>query len=212
MTAVDASSDLLDIHRTALALRTLEAPAGAAGRVVLVTSARAGEGKTFVSGLLARALASQRDGDVLLIQAGPGGLALGAAQGPGLRGLLEGQAVAELPRPAGADTPGLWQLPPGEGLEPAHLFRAAHWRSGLAALRQRFAVILIDGPALSAVGALLSVSDRSLLVVDASRTPGPAVRGALDAALAAAGLPPSHVAGVLLNRQPRGLPRWLGGG
>lgn len=212
MSAVEASSDLMDIHRTALALRTLEAPTGAAGRVVLVTSARAGEGKTFVSHLLARALAGQRDGDVLLVQAGPGGLALGGAGGAGLRGLLEGQPAAELPRPAGADAPGLWQLPRGDGFEPAHLFRAAQWRQALQALRQRFAFILIDGPALSGVGALLGVSDRSLLVVDASRTPGPAVRGALEAALAAAGLPASHVAGVLLNRQPRGLPRWLGGG
>ena len=41
------------------------APVEGAGRVILVSSTRAGEGKSFVAQGLAAALAGQQDGDVL---------------------------------------------------------------------------------------------------------------------------------------------------
>jgi hypothetical protein len=48
-------------------------------------------------------------------------------------------------------------------------------------------------------------------VVDASRTPGPSVRSALETAQATAQVGAERFAGVMLNRQPAPLPRWLGG-
>ena len=197
----------LSVHRTALALR--EAAAGATGgSVVLVTSARPGEGKSLMAGLLARALASHQEGQVLLVDAG---LTVTAERsgGAGLAGLLAGADPDGLVQ-AGS-LPGLWHLPRGDAYHASQLFRAARLRAGLAPLRQRFGITVVDGPELAACGALLAQADRSLLVVDASRTPGPAVKSALENALATARVGGERFVGVMLNRQPAGLPRWLGG-
>ena len=201
----------LNVHRAALALRSASATAEATGcgQVVVVSSARAGEGKSFLAGLLARALAQQQDGEVLLVDAG---LTLQPERsgGPGLASLLGGQqALASLLQPG--SPPGLWHLRRGEAYHASQLFRSARLKDSLAAMRQRFPLTVVDAPELAASGALLTHADHCLLVVDASRTPAQAVRAALDAAQAVTRLPPERLLGVMLNRQPRGLPRWLGG-
>lgn len=196
----------LSVHRTALALR--EAAEGSGGSVVLVTSARAGEGKSLMAGLLARALASHQEGQVLLVDAGLTAAAERSG-GAGLAGLLAGADPDGLVQ-AGS-LPGLWHLPRGDAYHASQLFRSARLRAGLAPLRQRFGITVVDGPELAACGALLAQADRSLLVVDASRTPGPAVKSALENALATARVGGERFVGVMLNRQPAGLPRWLGG-
>lgn len=196
----------LSVHRTALALR--EAAEGSGGSVVLVTSARPGEGKSLMAGLLARALASHQEGQVLLVDAGLTATAERSG-GAGLAGLLAGADPDGLVQ-AGS-LPGLWHLPRGDAYHASQLFRSARLRAGLAPLRQRFGITVVDGPELAACGALLAQADRSLLVVDASRTPGPAVKSALENALATARVGGERFVGVMLNRQPAGLPRWLGG-
>lgn len=197
----------LTIHRTALALRAA-AEGQATGQVVLVTSARPGEGKSLMASLLARALATHQEGDVLLVDAGlsPGVERQGGA---GLAGLLAGTPPDGLV--SAGNLPGLWHLPRGVGYHASQLFRGARLRAGLAALRRRFPMTVIDGPELAACGALLAQADRNLLVVDASRTPGPSVRTALETAQATAQVGAERFAGVMLNRQPAPLPRWLGG-
>lgn len=201
--------ETLSIHRAALALRESSA-AAEGGAVVLVTSARAGEGKSTVAALLARALASHLEGDVLLVEAGlTATVGVDKRAGAGLAGLLSGVPVDSLVQAGNA--PGLWHLPRGDGYHASQLFRAARLRDGLMPLRKRFPLTVIDGPELAACGALLAQADSNLLVVDASRTPGPAVKAALDNALAIARIGSERLAGVVLNRQPAALPRWLGG-
>jgi Mrp family chromosome partitioning ATPase len=56
-------------HVLANAMRTADAANPAASRIILVTSARAGEGKTFTSVNLALALACEKDARVLLMDA-----------------------------------------------------------------------------------------------------------------------------------------------
>lgn len=206
MQAPDVS---LNVHRAALALRAVAPAVPGQGRVVVVSSARAGEGKSFLSGLLARALAQQQDGEVLLVDAGLT-LQPERSSGPGLASLLGGQqALASLLQPG--SPPGLWHLRRGDGYHASQLFRAARMHEALAAMRQRFAMTVVDAPELAACGALLTHADACLLVVDSARTPAPAVRAAVDAARAVSRLPAERLLGVVLNRQPRGLPRWLGG-
>ena len=108
----------LSVHRTALALR--EAAAGATGgSVVLVTSARPGEGKSLMAGLLARALASHQEGQVLLVDAGLTATAERSG-GAGLAGLLAGADPDGLVQ-AGS-LPGLWHLPRGDAYHASQLF------------------------------------------------------------------------------------------
>jgi Mrp family chromosome partitioning ATPase len=195
--------DPLIIHRLAMSLRA--GLGGATGAVVLVSSARAGEGKSLIAGLLARTLATQGPDEVLLVDAGPAHTAA-PASAAGIERLLEGASLG----------PELLRAEPGSRLH--HLghgpqFRATQWFQPaavaqlLAQCRQRFALTLVDAPSLPACGALLSAADHLVLVVDAQRTPGPAVR----AALADAACPAGKLAGVVLNRQRPGLPAWLGG-
>ena len=180
-----------------------EPPRRAAGRVILVSSTRPGEGKTFVAQGLARALAEQQEGDVLWVDAAFSPTA-NAATAPGLAEVFAGGARPE-PRSAGA--PRLWQLGQGAQADPALLYRPAEIRQGLDGLRASVALVVLDAPCLEDCGALLAAVDACVLVVDARHTP----RHAAQVALARARLAPGQLAGVVLNHRPRPLPRWLGG-
>jgi hypothetical protein len=193
-------------------LSLLDAPAsGAAGRIVLVSSALRSEGKSFVAGALSRALVGQCAGDLVLVDAsvptfGPTIGAASGAAGGGLGALL---ATGEWPAEGlhATDVPGLWRLSRG-GLAPNQsLFQPSGVRRTLDRLRQRFALSVIDGGILTECGALVHEADLSLIVTDASRTASHTVRSAMTQAR----LAPQQVAGVVLNRRAPGLPRWLGG-
>ncbi len=207
------SDDPFLIARMAMALLE-RLPQRDGGRVVLVSSARAGEGKTFIAGLLARELAAQGDGEVVLVEAAPsaGTAPLGGSVGGGFMHLL-GQG--ELPPEAlrATETAGLLRLPFGASAAAAGATRA-QWlfqpqavQRALQALRQRFALAVLDAPTLAGCGALAQEADSVLLVVNAKRTP----RHAIEQAMATARVDPSRMAGVVLNRHVRELPRWLGG-
>ena len=180
------------------------------GRVVLVTSTRAGEGKSFVAQGLAAALAEQQDGDVVWVDA--------AFDRPpadndifrrGAAGLSEIMTLGSLQglAPAGAGPDRLWRLGRGVLAQPALLHRPDAVAKGLTALRAGFALIVLDAPSLDACGTLLAQSDACVLVVDSRRTP----RRAARQALADAQLGEERLAGLVLNHRPRPVPRWLGG-
>lgn len=201
----------LSTHDRLLAAGSAAAAAGAAaggapGQILLVSSTRAGEGKSFVAQSLARQWVDQHRDDVLLLSVR---LAGAGAPGASPRGLGEWLITAELPGLAGGASapPACHGLAAPGGLVAASLFQLAAIEAGLARLRPHYASIIIDGPPLADAGVLPRLADATLLVVDAGRTPAHAVQSAL----AEARIPEGRVAGVVLNRQPRGLPRWLGG-
>jgi protein-tyrosine kinase len=190
------------------------APAGTeaapAGRVILVSSTRAGEGKSFVAQGLAAALAEQQDGDVIWVDA--------AFDRPpadndifrrGAAGLSEIMTLGSLQglAPAGAGPGRLWRIGRGVLAQPALLQRPGAVAKGLAALRAGFALVVLDAPSLDGCGALLAQADACVLVVDSRRTS----RGDARQALAEARLAPGRLAGLVLNHRPRPVPRWLGG-
>lgn len=186
-----------------------EAPA-LSGRVLLVSSARPGEGKTFVARGLAHALAEQQDGDVVWVDAAFNTppretdiFARGAAGFSEIMTLGSLQGLA----PAGAGPDRLWRLGRGVLAQPSLLSRPEAVRKGLMALRAGFALAVLDAPPLDACGALLAEADAVLLVVDSRHT----TRRAAQQALAAANVGPDRIAGLVLNHRPRPLPRWLGG-
>lgn len=182
-----------------------------AGRVVLVSSTRAGEGKSFVAQGLAAALAEQQPGDVVWVDA--------AFDRPpadddifrrGAAGLSEIMTLGSLQglAPAGVGPDRLWRLGRGVLAQPALLQRPGAVAKGLAALRAGFALVVLDAPSLDGCGALLAQADACVLVIDSRRT----ARGDARQALADARLGPARLAGLVLNHRPRPVPRWLGGG
>jgi Mrp family chromosome partitioning ATPase len=180
------------------------------GRVILVSSARGGEGKSFVARGLAHALAEQQGGDVVWVDAAfatpPAETDISRRGAAGLSeimmlGSLQGLA------PAGAGPARLWRLGRGVLAQRSLLYRPDAVRKGLSALRAGFALTVLDAPSLGACGALLAEVDACVMVVDARSTS----RHVAQEALAEARLGPDRLAGVVLNHRPRPVPRWLGG-
>jgi len=193
---------------TELPVATEAAPARA-GRIVLVSSARHGEGKSFVAQGLARALAEQQEGDVVWVDA-----AFDAPSAEpdisrrGAAGFSEIMTLGSLQGLAPAGGPErLWRLGRGVLAQPSLLYRPETVRRGLFALRAGFALTVLDAPCLGGCGALIAEVDACVMVVDARRTS----RRAAQAALAEADFGPERLAGIVLNHRPRPLPRWLGG-
>jgi regulator of RNase E activity RraA len=186
-----------------------DAPA-LSGRVVLVSSAQAGEGKSFVAKGLAHALAEQQDGDVVWVDAAFDTPQVeGDISRRGAAGLSEIMTLGSLQglAPVGAGPARLWRLGRGVLAQGSLLYRPDAVRKGLMALRAGFALTVLDAPSLGACGALLAEVDACVLVIDSRHTS----RHAAQQALAAAHLGPDRMAGLVLNHRPRPIPRWLGG-
>ena len=161
---------------------------GRSGRIILVTSARPGEGKTFVSLNLAGSIAAGGGAPVLLVDADGkrGSLTelLGLAESPGLRQLAAG---APTPSPASlaiaTELPRLSILPQGLSQE-----AAPATSSGAAAILRLSRslpdhLIILDSPpclATSDPTGLAAVAGQVLMVVQAERTRRAEVEAALD--------------------------------
>jgi receptor protein-tyrosine kinase len=165
-------------------LREIEDSHDGHARVVLVTSARPGEGKSFVALNLAAAIASRGHRDVVLVDADgrEGALShrLGAAA-PGLRDLVlaPAQAMPGLLRTAA----GFLFLPSGGapgGLPPGAALAGAIAR--LARLLPGHVLVLDTPPSLSTsdANALAAVAGQVVMVVGAERTRHEEVEAALD--------------------------------
>ena len=180
------------------------------GRIILVSSARPGEGKSFVAQGLAHALAEQQDGDVVWVDAAfdtpPVETDISRRGAAGLSEIMTLGSLQGL-APAGAGPDRLWRLGRGVLAQRSLLYRPDAVRKGLMALRAGFALTVLDAPSLDGCGALLAEVDACVMVVDSRHTS----RHAAQQALADAHLGPDRLAGLVLNHRPRPIPRWLGG-
>ena len=182
-------------------LGKLPANANSQGRVVVITSARDGEGKTHVAQALAQALAAQCSEAVALVacEAAPG------EAGPGWSELVhEGtwQDTMALP-PASGEGP--VRIRAGHKARAETLFKPDAVAQALGALRQRFGMVIVDAPSLAGCGALLRQADSCLLVVNAKDTRREVVQGALTANP----VPADRLLGTVLNQRPEYVPSWL---
>jgi receptor protein-tyrosine kinase len=180
-------------HQVLRTIRTMEPPAegsGRARRVVMITSARPGEGKTFCSLNLAVSIAQGRSAPVLLVDADgkPGSLSdlLGLGQAPGLRLLAADPSQPPAPLlvpteqrnlsilPYGTAVPGSAVVPPGTTVAMAV--------QRLAALLPQHVIVLDTPPCLSTSdpSSLAPVAGQVLLVVEAEQTQRSEVEAALD--------------------------------
>jgi len=170
------------------------------GRVVLVTSARPAEGKSFIANALATAFGQQDAGPVALVECSrPENLGVQAGQHPVTWSNMVVDGVVG--RPSGnAVTHFRWG-----GADPSTAFQSTAVARALSALRSQFAFAVLDGPILENCGVLGSVSDGSVLVIDANRTPREIIAGGLQANP----IDPKKMLGAVLNNMPRYVPRWL---
>ncbi|MFL1463406.1 P-loop NTPase [Roseococcus sp. DSY-14] len=176
-------------------VRTLRsAPPAGAGRhpgIVVVTSARPGEGKSFMSLNLAIAIARAGTLPALLVDADskPGNLSelLGASTLPGLRTLAAQPSLAPLNFVAPTEVERLHLLPYGAApTDPAAAHPSGNALAGallrLAEAFPKHALIVDTPPVLSTseASALASVAGQVLIVVQAETTQRPEVEAALD--------------------------------
>ena len=173
----------------------------ATGRVLLVTSAVPGEGKSTMAANLAASFARLKQ-RVLLIDADMRNPRLHEmleqTQHPGLSDVL----VAKVSKPVFRKTkvPGLWLLPAGTVTRnPADLLGSERLKELVESLRPYFDWIVLDSPPVLAVTdpcLIAQAASAVLMVVDCGRTD----RDVASAALERLGTVRANVAGVMLNR------------
>jgi len=174
---------------------------GAPPKVILLTSATSGEGKSVTTLNLAATLA-ESGSRVLLIDADlrrpTCHRSLGTSNARGLSSFLSGQAtLAEVTVPL--ERPRLDFVPAGPTPpNPAELVGSARMRDALAGMREDYEFVLIDSPPVVPVtdGVVLSrEADAVVLVVKGHDTPLELVRRARDQL----GVANAHLIGAVIN-------------
>lgn len=168
-------------------------------KVILVTSALPGEGKTTTSATLARSFA-QMEWRTLLVDCDlrkPSVHALfGIERAPGMTDLLQGRGREEETISV-TDNPNLDVLPAGSPSQgPAELLHSAATPALLRSLAARYAYVVVDSPPLTSITDTLLLSgyaDGILLVVHGQVSPREMVKAARDQ------LHDRPVLGIVLN-------------
>ncbi|HTY48472.1 MAG TPA: AAA family ATPase [Steroidobacteraceae bacterium] len=158
-------------------------------RLILVTSALPGEGKTFTAVNLALSLARERDVSVLLVDAdfpkSHVGEALGVHEEPGLLEAIEDEALDVESLVLRTSIKGLEILPAGRAasgaVELVTSVRMAEIAARLLARNPRRLVVLDSAPLLasSVARALLELPGQIILVARAGQTPRLALQDAI---------------------------------
>lgn len=166
---------------------------GRSRNLVLVTSTRPGEGKTFCAVNLALSLAFEEQIDTLLVDADLNRPKLrahfGLPEGPGLADRIADPALPTASCSWRARQAPLSVLPEGRGAaRPIELFAAAETPRVFAELSSRRAgrMVIIDAPPVLATeeaAVLAREADEIIFVIEADRTPHAAVAAALDETL-----------------------------
>lgn len=177
-------------HAVLRTLKTTRSTDGRNARIIMVTSAKPGEGKTFISLNLAASLANSGTRPVVLVDIDGKVFSisrlLGHAETPGIRMLAAEAGRAPAPMLVPTAIRRLSLLPYGPlppelpGIPPGQLVTAALLR--LAAALPDHLFVLDTPPCLSTSdpGALAPIAGQVLMVVEAERTQRNEVEAALD--------------------------------
>lgn len=183
--------------RTSISYARVDKPA----RIILITSSKAGEGKSSVAQALARVTA-QAGKDVLLLDTDlrkpTVADTFGITPGIGLTQVLYGAAPLERAIYK-TETPGLFVIPAGDETPyPSEALSSKRMVDILTDLAEKFVVIIDSPPLLPVTDAqiLARLADLTLLVVSAGVTSGAQVDQSLELIRESGG----HCAGFVLNR------------
>ena len=188
-----------------LAARLVLAQAEKGTRLVMVTSAIAGEGKTLTSSNLALTLSESYKRPVLLIDGDFRRPSIHEVFNiPNVTGLNDGLRInSERKIPLLSYTEHLTLLTAGrpDG-DPMSLLSGEQMRRVLAEAAKRFEFVIIDTPPVALLPdahVLANLVDAVLLVIESGRSPLPALKKAVDA------VGRERVLGVVLNRASTGV-------
>ena len=178
----------------------------AGGRVILLTSARPGEGKTFMARALATYLAGLSADEIALVDCNAQRPALnevyGVRNGFGAFDCLTTRAPARAEFHQGP-VPNLKILPVGQARKPGLLFKPEPVKALVDHLAQHFGVSILDGDVLGSCGSLAHLAHGVIMVVDASNTRREVVQGVMSHA----NLDRNKYVGAILNRRIQYIPR-----
>jgi Mrp family chromosome partitioning ATPase len=159
-------------------------------RRILVCSPHPGEGKTFCAANLAIAMAGERDGEVLLVDADfakPSILStFGLPKAPGLMDVLANPEVKPESLVMGTDIPGLWILPAGNMTSADSEYLASSRTAEILDRLTRGApnrMVIFDSPpvlAASPAAELAKYVGQTVLVAKADRTGQSALEDAVQ--------------------------------
>jgi len=186
--------------------RGLKGSVSGAGGVVLVTSARAHEGKSLVSRAVASTVARIDGRKVLLIDANFRRPSLNGTCGIPSRAIGFADCLAT-GRPDEtllyrSNVPCLDMMAVGQSPRPDLLFQTDAFRRFLNFYRPAYDLVLLDADTLDANGCLAHVADGTLLIVDASNTRREVVHGMIERA----GIERSRFLGAVLNKREHHIP------
>jgi protein-tyrosine kinase len=173
-------------------------------KVIAVSSASPGDGKTVTSINLAGTLALKTDTKVLLLDADLRQCRIAASLGipaaPGLTEVLRGKCSLDETIVSVEEIPSLHVLPCGDvGGNPAELLDSLEWKRIIASLRDRFSYVIVDTTPVAAVADFQLVqqaSDAVLLVLRPDHTKRSLFLKALET------VPREKLLGTLLNAVP----------
>ena len=205
----EAQDDFIErVRHIGIAVRTAYEPP--APLVLMAASAKPGEGKTLMTANLGVVLASDLKQQVLLVDANLHRPALSAlfeaGSAPGLGEVVDGRVALDKAIVA-TGTPNLSLLPVGKTSEYGEvMFNSAAFGRLLEQARERFAVVLIDTPDLTAHSDGLLVAPQTDGILLISRLYG-TKRKVVEAAVRR--LPREKIVGVVVNYTEYWIPEWL---
>lgn len=176
-------------------------------RLLVVSSAASGDGKTVTSINLAASLALKTETSVLLVDADLRrpriAMELGIPEMPGLSDVIAGRVSLEEALVRADQFQNLYILPAGDGAEnPVELFDSDRWRQLIEQLRSRFEMVVFDTTPVATVAdyeLLQLVCDAIIVVVRPDHTNRKACTKVLET------VPKEKLLGVVLN----GVEEWL---
>src|SRR5579863_1605374 len=170
-------------------------------RLIVISSAAPGDGKTVSSINLAGALALKSDAQVALVDAdmrrSSVAALLGISESPGLSDVLNGTAELKDAMVRLDQIPNLCILPGNKGLgNPTEVLESARWTALCETLRQQFEYVIFDAPPIGAVAdydLIQAACDGVVLVVRPDHTNRTLFQQAVDS------VPKEKLIGVLMN-------------
>ena len=173
-------------------------------KIIAISSASPGDGKTVTSINLAGTLALKNDSSVLLVDADLRqcriATSLGIPASPGLTEVLREKCSLDEAIVRVEEIPSLHVLPCGEvGGNPAELLDSSQWKRIVTSLRANFSYVIIDTTPVAAVADFQLVqqaSDAVLLVLRPDHTKRSLFQKALET------VPKEKLLGTMLNAVP----------